>query len=52
MTSRLAGPFESASLSTPPAGYGHFLLEIKLQIHQRQFQALRAANEELLALYW
>lgn len=36
----------------PPAGYGDFLLEIKAQIRQRQFQALRAANRELLALYW
>ncbi|NCP83134.1 MAG: DUF1016 domain-containing protein, partial [Rhodoferax sp.] len=35
-----------------PAGYGDFLLEIKAQIRQRQHQALRAANHELLALYW
>lgn len=35
-----------------PAGYGDFLLEIKTQIRQRQFQALRAANRELLQLYW
>ena len=38
--------------ATPPAGYGDFLLKIKAQIRQRQFQALRAANRELLALYW
>ena len=43
---------DPASLSLPPAGYGDFLLEIKTQIRQRQFQALRAANTELLALYW
>lgn len=35
-----------------PAGYGDFLREIKVQIRQRQHQALRAANRELLALYW
>ena len=46
------GPGKSASLPAPPAGYGDFLLEIKAQIRQRQFQALRAANRELLALYW
>ena len=43
---------DPAILSAPPAGYGDFLLEIKTQIRQRQFQALRAANKELLALYW
>ena len=37
---------------TTPAGYGDFLNEIKRQIRQRQYQALRAANAELLALYW
>ena len=35
-----------------PAGYGDFLVEIKSQIRQRQYQALRAANRELLDLYW
>ncbi len=39
------------SYSTP-AGYGDFLVEIKAQIRQRQYQALRAANRELLQLYW
>jgi len=34
-----------------PAGYGDFLIEIKSQIRQRQYQALRAANRELLQLY-
>lgn len=37
---------------TMPVGYGDFLDEIKRQIRQRQYQALRAANTELLALYW
>lgn len=46
------GPGKSSSLPAPPAGYGDFLFEIKAQIRQRQFQALRAANPELLALYW
>ncbi len=38
--------------SALPTGYGDFLLEIKAQVRQRQFQALRAANRELLQLYW
>ena len=40
------------NLPTQPAGYSAFLLEIKTQIRQRQYQAMRAANSELLALYW
>lgn len=36
----------------PPAGYNEFLHEVKTHIRQRQYQALRAANKELLALYW
>lgn len=35
-----------------PSGYGDFLLEVKTQIRQRQLQALRAVNSEMLALYW
>jgi predicted nuclease of restriction endonuclease-like (RecB) superfamily len=35
-----------------PKGYSDFLMEVKTQIRQRQFQALRAVNSELLALYW
>lgn len=42
-------PLTSTSLLS---GYSDFLLEIKTQIRQRQFQALRAANRELLQLYW
>lgn len=34
------------------ADYGDFLRDVKAQIRQRQYQALRAANKELLALYW
>ena len=40
------------SPSHEPPNYGAFLLEVKAQIRQRQFQALRAANRELLDLYW
>lgn len=35
-----------------PKGYADFLMEVKTQIRQRQLQALRAVNGELLALYW
>ncbi len=33
-------------------GYAEFLAQIKAQIHQRQYQALRAVNHELVGLYW
>jgi len=36
----------------PPAGYNDFLHQVKTYIRQRQYQVLRAANKELLALYW
>lgn len=32
-------------------GYTEFLAQLKASIHQRQYQALRAVNHELLALY-
>ena len=48
MNSNLAPVSSPAQL----ASYGDFLIEIKAQVHQRQFQAFRAANRELLALYW
>lgn len=38
--------------ASQPAGYGEFLHEVKTQVRQRQYQALRSANKELLALYW
>ena len=41
-----------AALRPQPADYSDFLVEIKGQIRQRQYQALRAANRELLDLYW
>ena len=45
-------PLPAPAADTPPAGYGDFLAEVKTQIRQRQLQALRAVNRELLALYW
>ncbi len=35
-----------------PRGYADFLANIKRQIRQRQYQALRAVNHKLVALYW
>ena len=43
---------KTASVAAPPDGYSDFLVEIKGQIRQRQYQALRAVNRELLDLYW
>ncbi|MDD2915822.1 MAG: PDDEXK nuclease domain-containing protein [Gallionella sp.] len=45
-------PVPAITAAPLPSGYGDFLQEIKAQIRQRQFQALRAANRELLQLYW
>lgn len=33
-------------------GYHEFLAQLKRQIRSRQYQALRAVNRELVALYW
>jgi hypothetical protein len=35
-----------------PQDYADFLACLKQQIRQRQYQALRAVNHELVALYW
>ena len=40
------------SNAAKPSGYADFLLEVKTQIRQRQLQALRTVNSEMLALYW
>lgn len=32
--------------------YNEFLVDLKSRIRQRQYQALRAVNKELVALYW
>lgn len=34
------------------SGYAEFLLETKERIRRRQYEALRAVNRELVALYW
>ena len=35
-----------------PSDYAEFLAQLKVQIRQRQVQALRAVNHELVGLYW
>ena len=35
-----------------PDDYGPFLADLKVRIRQAQYEALRAANKELLQLYW
>ena len=35
-----------------PQGYGSFLHEVKQRIRERQLQALRSVNRELVELYW
>lgn len=37
---------------TTTSGYSGFLKDIKTRIRSAQYQALRAANKELVALYW
>jgi predicted nuclease of restriction endonuclease-like (RecB) superfamily len=47
-------PAQPVQLEQPQqnVGYGDFLLEVKTQIRKQQYQALRAANKEMLSLYW
>jgi DUF1016 N-terminal domain len=35
-----------------PQDYANFFLEIRGRIRERQFQALRSVNRELVGLYW
>lgn len=35
-----------------PEEYGNLLLEIKERIRSAQYEALKAVNKELIALYW
>lgn len=35
-----------------PGNYGELLVEIKQRIRSAQYEALRAVNKELIALYW
>ena len=39
-------------LTEIPDDYGQFLADLKVRIRQAQYRALRAANKELLQLYW
>src|SRR5437660_8958322 len=35
-----------------PKGYGKLLREIKARIRSAQYEALKAVNKEMVALYW
>lgn len=35
-----------------PGNYGELLVEVKQRIHSAQYEALKAVNKELIALYW
>ena len=35
-----------------PAGYNHFLKDIKQRIQTAQYEALKSVNKELILLYW
>lgn len=41
-----------ASLTTPPEGYGEWLVDLKGRIHNAQQRATLAVNRELVQLYW
>ncbi|MFC3606333.1 PDDEXK nuclease domain-containing protein [Stutzerimonas tarimensis] len=41
-----------ASLTTPPEGYGEWLVDLKGRIHSAQQRATLAVNRELVLLYW
>lgn len=40
------------SLTAKPAGYDHWLVELKARIHNAQQRATLAVNRELVLLYW
>lgn len=42
----------TASRDLEPAGYASLLAELKARVHATQFRAARAANTEVLRLYW
>jgi predicted nuclease of restriction endonuclease-like (RecB) superfamily len=52
MTPRDDTSFPAKTASRTPAGYGPLLGEIKARIRSAQYEALRAVNKELIALYW
>ena len=35
-----------------PSNYGELLVEVKQRIRTAQYEALKAVNKELIALYW
>ena len=39
-------------MSNPAEGYSNLLVEIKQRIRSAQYEALKAVNKELIALYW
>lgn len=41
-----------AGLTTPPEGYGDWLIDLKSRIHNAQQRAALAVNRELVLLYW
>jgi predicted nuclease of restriction endonuclease-like (RecB) superfamily len=46
------GQHQGAAMKLTTPDYPSFLIEIKARIRRGQYQALRAANTELLSLYW
>jgi hypothetical protein len=50
MTRSRSTPVSAANL--PLAGYGDLLGAVKQRIRGAQYEALRAVNRELVALYW
>lgn len=42
----------SSETELEPAGYAELLSELKARVHATQFRAARAANTEVLRLYW
>jgi len=48
MVHQRAGPFDHGV----PEGYAEWLAEVKRRVRATQFQAMRAANTEVLRLYW
>lgn len=43
---------KNTALSIPPDGYGDWLADVKLRIHQAQQRTALAVNHELIQLYW
>ncbi|WP_454041876.1 hypothetical protein [Cellulosimicrobium sp. Marseille-Q8652] len=42
----------SSGSELEPAGYAELLVELKARVRATQFRAARAANTEVLRLYW